>query len=71
MAKEELITLTGKVIEVKPNTMFIVELENGHQLLAYSSGKMRQNKITVLAGDKVQLEISAYDMSKGRINRRL
>jgi translation initiation factor IF-1 len=71
MAKEELLTTTGMVLEVKPNATFLVELENGHKLLAYTSGKMRQNKITVLAGDKVQLEMSPYDLSKGRINRRL
>lgn len=67
MSKEELIEAKGKVIEVLPNNMFRVILENEHQLLAYSSGKIRQNKIKILIGDVVSLEISAYDVSKGRI----
>ena len=70
MAKEELIEMTGKVDEVLPDTRFRVTLENGHQLVAYSAGKMRKNHIRILAGDRVSLELSPYDLSKGRINFR-
>ncbi|MFM2119045.1 MAG: hypothetical protein RL722_513 [Pseudomonadota bacterium] len=70
MAKEELIEMNGVVDEVLPDSRFRVTLENGHQLIAYSGGKMRQNHIRVLAGDKVSLELSPYDLSKGRITFR-
>ena len=70
MAKEELIEMTGKVDEVLPDTRFRVTLDNGHQLVAYSAGKMRKNHIRILAGDHVSLELSPYDLSKGRINFR-
>jgi len=70
MAKEELIEMNGSVIEVLPDSRFRVDLENGHQLIAYTSGKMRKNHIRILAGDKVSLELSPYDLSKGRITFR-
>jgi translation initiation factor IF-1 len=70
MAKEELIEMMGVVNEVLPDTRFRVTLENGHQLIAYSAGKMRKNHIRILAGDRVSLELSPYDLSKGRINFR-
>jgi translation initiation factor IF-1 len=67
MAKEELIEMNGKVEEVLPDSRFRVTLENGHALVAYSSGKMRKHHIRILAGDRVTLELSPYDLSKGRI----
>lgn len=67
MAKEELIEFDGVVQEVLPNTMFRVLLENGHEMLAHSSGRMRKNRIRVLAGDKVTVEMTPYDLTKGRI----
>ncbi|HEV2610950.1 MAG TPA: translation initiation factor IF-1 [Noviherbaspirillum sp.] len=67
MAKEELLEMNGQVAEVLPDSRFRVNLDNGHQLTAYTSGKMRQNHIRILAGDKVTLELSPYDLSKGRI----
>lgn len=70
MAKEELIETEGKVIETLPNAMFRVELENGHVVLAHLSGKMRMNFIRILPGDKVKLELSPYDLSRGRITFR-
>lgn len=70
MAKEELIEMQGVVDEVLPDSRFRVTLENGHNLVAYSGGKMRKNHIRVLAGDKVSLELSPYDLSKGRITFR-
>ncbi|MBS1188677.1 MAG: infA [Rhodocyclaceae bacterium] len=70
MAKEELIEMQGVVMEVLPDSRFRVTLENGHSLVAYSGGKMRKNHIRVLAGDKVSLELSPYDLSKGRITFR-
>ena len=70
MAKEELIEMSGKVDEVLPDQRYRVTLENGHQLVAYSGGKMRKNSIRVLAGDKVSLEMSPYDLSKGRLTFR-
>ncbi len=71
MAKEELIETEGKVIETLPNAMFKVELENGHVVLAHVSGKMRMNFIRILPGDKVKLELSPYDLSRGRITFRV
>ena len=68
MAKEELLEFPGVVKELLPNATFKVELENGHELIAVMAGKMRKNRIRVLAGDKVQVEMTPYDLSKGRIN---
>ncbi|MGA0569710.1 translation initiation factor IF-1 [Variovorax sp. VNK109] len=70
MAKEELIEVHGKVDEVLPDSRFRVTLDNGHQLIAYAGGKMRKHRIRVLAGDKVSLEMSPYDINKGRITFR-
>jgi len=70
MSKEELIEMQGKVDEVLPDARFRVTLENGHQLIAYSGGKMRKHRIRVLAGDRVSLELSPYDLNKGRITFR-
>ena len=67
MAKEEAIQMNGVVKETLPNTVFRVELENGHIITAHISGKMRKNYIRILTGDKVIVEISSYDLSKGRI----
>jgi len=67
MPKEETIKVEGIVSEVLPNTMFRVELENGHKVLAYISGKMRKHFIRILPGDKVTVELSLYDLSRGRI----
>lgn len=71
MAKEELIETEGKIIEALPNAMFRVELENGHIVLAHVSGKMRMNFIRILPGDKVKLELSPYDLNRGRITFRV
>ena len=70
MAKEEMIELNGKVTEVLPDSRYRVELENGHKLVAYTSGRMIKNHIRILQGDKVKVELSPYDLSKGRINFR-
>ena len=70
MAKEELLEMQGVVKEVLPDSRFLVELENGHSLVAYTAGKMRKNFIRIIAGDKVTLELSPYDLSKGRITFR-
>lgn len=67
MSKTDVIEIEGVVIEKLPNTMFQVQLENGHKVLAHISGKLRQNFIRILPGDKVTLELSPYDLSKGRI----
>ena len=67
MAKEEPIEVEGKVIEPLPNAMFSVELENGHRVLAHISGKMRMHFIKILPGDKVTVELSPYDLTRGRI----
>jgi translation initiation factor IF-1 len=67
MAKEELIEMRGKVAEVLPDSRYRVVLDNGHELVAYSGGKMRKNHIRIIAGDDVTLEMSPYDLSKGRI----
>ena len=67
MAKEDLIQFEGKITEVLPNTMYRVELENKHVVLAHISGKMRKNHIKVLLGDKVTVEMTPYDLTKGRI----
>jgi translation initiation factor IF-1 len=71
MPKEELIETEGKIIEALPNAMFKVELENGHIVLAHVSGKMRMNFIRILPGDKVKLELSPYDLNRGRITFRV
>ena len=70
MPKEGSIEFHGVVLELLPNAMFIVKLENDHEVLAYSSGKMRKNRIRVLAGDKVTVEMTPYDLTKGRITFR-
>ena len=70
MARKDAIEVEGKVMELLANTMFRVELPNGHQILAHISGKMRLHFIRILPGDKVMLEISPYDLSKGRITYR-
>ncbi len=67
MAKEDAIAAEGTVLETLPNAMFKVELENGHRVLAHISGKMRMHYIKILPGDKVQVELSPYDLSRGRI----
>ena len=70
MAKEDVIELEGKVLEALPNAMFQVELENGHKILAHISGKMRMHYIKILPSDRVTVEMSVYDLSKGRITYR-
>ncbi len=70
MAKEELIEMHGQVTEVLPDSRYRVTLDNGHILIAYTSGKMRKHHIRILAGDAVSLELSPYDLSKGRITFR-
>ena len=67
MAKEDHIEMEGTVVDTLPNTMFRVELENGHRILAHVSGKMRMNFIRILAGDTVTVEMSPYDLTRGRI----
>jgi translation initiation factor IF-1 len=67
MAKEELIEMRGRVAEVLPDSRYRVVLDNGHELVAYSGGKMRKNHIRIIAGDDVTLELSPYDLNKGRI----
>ena len=70
MAKDGVLELEGTVLESLPNAMFQVELENGHQILAHISGKLRMNFIIILPGDKVTVELSPYDLTKGRITWR-
>ena len=70
MSKEDVIEVEGTVVEALPNTNFKVELENGHQILAHISGKLRMNYIKILPGDKVKVELSPYDLTKGRITCR-
>lgn len=70
MAKEELLEMNGMVEEVLPDSRYRVTLDNGHKLIAYSAGKMKKNHIRIIAGDKVSLEMSPYDLSKGRITFR-
>jgi len=67
MPKEDALRLEAKVVEARPNAMFVLELENGHRILAHVSGKMRMNFIRILPGDRVTVEMSPYDLSKGRI----
>ena len=70
MAKDDVLELEGKVVETLPNAMFKVELENGHQVLAHISGKLRMNFIKILPGDTVTIEMSPYDLTRGRITWR-
>ncbi|MCE1241974.1 translation initiation factor IF-1 [Oryzomicrobium sp.] len=70
MAKEELLEMQGVVTDVMPDSRFQVKLDNGHTLIAYTGGKMRKHHIRILLGDKVSLELSPYDLSKGRITFR-
>ena len=70
MAKDDVIEVEGTVLEALPNAMFQVELENGHKVLAHISGKLRMNFIRILPGDKVTLELSPYDLTRGRITWR-
>lgn len=70
MAKEELIEVEGEIVETLPNAMFRVKLDNGHLVLAHVAGKMRMHFIRILPGDKVKLELSPYDLSRGRITYR-
>ncbi|ASF45606.1 MULTISPECIES: translation initiation factor IF-1 [Methylococcales] len=71
MAKEDQIEMEGKVIDTLPNTMFRVQLENGHIVTAHISGKMRKHYIRILTGDSVKVEMTPYDLSKGRISFRM
>ena len=70
MSKEDVIEVEGTVVETLPNTTFKVELKNGHQILAHISGKLRMNYIKILSGDKVKVELSPYDLNRGRITWR-
>ena len=70
MSKEELLEFTGTVIEKLPNAMFRVQLENGHEILAHTAGKMRKFRIRGMVGDKVDIEMTPYDLTKGRISFR-
>ena len=70
MAKKDVIEAEGKVIEAQPNAMFIVELETGYRVLAHVSGKIRTNYIRIIPGDKVKVELSPYDLTRGRITYR-
>ena len=70
-SQKEVIKLTGSVVEALPNTQFRVELENGHIIVAHMSGKMRKNYIRLVPGDRVEVELTPYDLSKGRISFRL
>ncbi len=70
MAKEEVLEFPGVVTELLPNAMFRVQLENDHEIIAHTAGKMRKNRIRVLAGDKVLVEMTPYDLTKGRITYR-
>jgi translation initiation factor IF-1 len=70
VAKEDKVEFEGEVVEALPNAMFRVKLDNNHEVLAHTSGKMRKNRIRVLAGDKVNVEMTPYDLTKGRITFR-
>ncbi len=70
MARSDMIQAEGSVLEALPNAMFTVELENGHHVLAHASGKMRKNFIRIIIGDKVRVELSPYDLARGRITYR-
>ena len=71
MSKEDVIEVEGNVLEALPNSMFKVQLENGHEVLSHVSGKLRMNYIRIVPGDKVKLELSPYDLTKGRITWRV
>lgn len=71
MSKNDVIEVNGKVIEVLPDSKYRVELDNGHQVLGYLSGRMKQNRIQVTTGDSVLVELTPYDLSRGRVVRRL
>ena len=70
MTKEDLLEFDGVISELLPNTMFRVQLDNGHEVLAHSSGRIRRNRIRILVGDRVTVEMTPYDLTKGRINFR-
>ena len=70
MAKEELLEMRGRVVELLPNAMFRVELENGHGIIGHTAGKLRKNRIRVIVGDEVLCELTPYDLTKGRITYR-
>lgn len=70
MAKEELIEFSGDILELLPNATFRIKLENGHIIIGHTSGRMRKNRIRILAGDKVTVEMTPYDLSKGRVIHR-
>ena len=70
MTKEELIEFEGEILELLPNATFKIKLENGHVIIGYTSGKMRKNRIRILAGDKVTVEMTPYDLSQGRVTHR-
>ena len=70
MAKEEMLEFTGTIVELLPNATFRVKLENDHEIVAHTAGKMRKNRIRVLTGDKVLIEMTPYDLNKGRITYR-
>lgn len=70
MSKEDLLEFPGVVLELLPNAMFRVKLDNGHEVLAHTSGRMRKNRIRVLAGDRVNVEMTPYDLTKGRVTFR-
>ena len=70
MANKDVIEVMGTVVEAQPNTMFVVKLENGHEVLAHISGKIRMHYIRILPGDKVKVELSPYDLTRGRITWR-
>lgn len=71
MAKEDTIVMEGSIVEILPNQTYKVQLENGHMVTCYTSGKMKQNRIRLVAGDDVKVEMTPYDLSKGRISFRL
>jgi len=70
MAKEELIEFEGVVLELLPNAMFRVKLDNGHEIIAHTSGRMRKNRIRVLVGDRITVEMTPYDLTRGRVTHR-
>jgi translation initiation factor IF-1 len=70
MTKEELISFKGTVLELLPNATFRVKLENGHLIIAHTSGRMRKNRIRILVGDKIEVEMTPYDLTKGRVTHR-
>lgn len=70
MSKDDILEFKGIIVELLPNATFAVELENGHKIIAYTSGKMRKNRIRVLVGDEVTIEMTPYDLTKGRVTHR-